>query len=280
MDLIAVVLAIAYLLWDLLSSVPVVGWILVVGILFIGLAVGNGLWTLARTLTSEAGALRKTLEGVEAEVREVRGAVRALRRTVRKGRILLPEDEVFGSRHMGLPLTAVSHLQIGDVVVHKDHGLARYGGLKRMTVDNREGDYLVLDFAEGDQLFLPLERIAQLSRRFAVDGGETVTLNRLGSPLRRCIPVTIALTPPVRRGPAEVLPRNWVREASRAPRLDEQAIVESLRVWLLEHQDQARVWRIGNPQGFGEWAERLGPEVIRRIWPEEFPAQGASEARA
>ena len=61
------------------------------------------------------------------------------------------------------------------------------------------------------------------------------------------------------------------------PFTDEDEVKDSLRRWLFEHPAHARLWRLANPQGFGYWAERLGPEVIRSIWPEEFPGPPTRE---
>jgi hypothetical protein len=72
------------------------------------------------------------------------------------------------------------------------------------------------------------------------------------------------------------LPEAWYR----TDLLWTEETVKKLRQWLLEHPDDARVWRIANPSGFRLWAELLGPDVIRRIWPEEFPEEGASRSKA
>src|SRR5438132_9599536 len=81
------------------------------------------------------------------------------------GVIVLTEGEIFGARRRllrrpkyqrGAALTAFTDLAVGDVVVHEDHGLGRYLGLKTMTVGDRDGDFLVLEYAEGNQLYLPV----------------------------------------------------------------------------------------------------------------------------
>src|SRR5207245_92920 len=73
------------------------------------------------------------------------------------GVIVLTEGEIFGARRRllrrpkyqrGAALTAFTDLAVGDVVVHEDHGLGRYLGLKTMTVGDRDGDFLVLEYAE------------------------------------------------------------------------------------------------------------------------------------
>ena len=66
----------------------------------------------------------------------------------------------------------------GDLVVHADHGLGRYLGLKTLTVQDAPHDCLELEYAGGSKLFLPVENIELLSR-YGSDV-ETAQLDRLG----------------------------------------------------------------------------------------------------
>ncbi len=52
----------------------------------------------------------------------------------------------------------------GDYIVHVDHGIARFRGLARMSSDGMEREYLVLEYAAGDRLYVPTERIDRVSR--------------------------------------------------------------------------------------------------------------------
>jgi transcription-repair coupling factor (superfamily II helicase) len=52
----------------------------------------------------------------------------------------------------------------GDYVVHVDHGIAKFHGLARMSSDGVEREYLVLEYAAGDKLYVPTERIDRISR--------------------------------------------------------------------------------------------------------------------
>jgi transcription-repair coupling factor (superfamily II helicase) len=52
----------------------------------------------------------------------------------------------------------------GDYVVHVDHGIARFHGLARMSSDGMEREYLILEYAAGDKLYVPTERIDRVSR--------------------------------------------------------------------------------------------------------------------
>ncbi len=69
-------------------------------------------------------------------------------------------------------------LSPGDLVVHVDHGVARYAGLRTLDVMDAPHDCLELEYAGGDLLFLPVENVELLSR-YGADSGEAA-LDRLG----------------------------------------------------------------------------------------------------
>jgi transcription-repair coupling factor (superfamily II helicase) len=69
----------------------------------------------------------------------------------------------------------------GDYVVHVDHGIARFHGLARMSSDGMEREYLVLEYAGGDRLYVPTERIDRVSRYIGA-GDQAPHLSRLRTP--------------------------------------------------------------------------------------------------
>jgi transcription-repair coupling factor (superfamily II helicase) len=75
-------------------------------------------------------------------------------------------------------LSEASSLSVGDFVVHVDHGIARYQGLKTLEVQGAPHDCLHLEYYGGDKLFLPVENIDLLSRFGSDDAG--VQLDKLG----------------------------------------------------------------------------------------------------
>jgi transcription-repair coupling factor (superfamily II helicase) len=104
------------------------------------------------------------------------------------GSILLTEEELFGARRRtlrrprfsrGAALTAFTDLVVGDLVVHEEHGIGRYLGLKTLPVDDRQGDFLLLEYAEGSRLYLPVERLSVISKYAGADGA-AARLDRLG----------------------------------------------------------------------------------------------------
>ncbi len=75
-------------------------------------------------------------------------------------------------------LTEVSSLSAGDLVVHVEHGIARFVGLKTIEAAGAPHDCLELHYAGGDRLFLPVENIELLTRYGSEDA--EAALDKLG----------------------------------------------------------------------------------------------------
>ena len=75
-------------------------------------------------------------------------------------------------------LAEVSALSAGDLVVHVDHGIGRFIGLKHIEAAGAPHDCLELHYFGGDKLFVPVENIELLSRYGSED--TEVALDRLG----------------------------------------------------------------------------------------------------
>ena len=75
-------------------------------------------------------------------------------------------------------IAELSSLEAGDLVVHVDHGIGKFEGLKTIDVAGAPHDCLYLSYSGGDRLFLPVENIELLSRYGAEDAG--VNLDKLG----------------------------------------------------------------------------------------------------
>ncbi len=93
--------------------------------------------------------------------------------------VVLTGREIFGWRRLrrteepaykrGFSLTSLRELHDGDYVVHINHGVARYRGLTRQTLGGIEREYLVLEYAGSDRLYVP---VTQLDRVQKYVGGE------------------------------------------------------------------------------------------------------------
>lgn len=100
---------------------------------------------------------------------------------------LLTDREVFTLRRetknrtiQKLALDFITSLQVGDFVVHTDHGIGRFTGVVQQTVDEVTREYLELHYAEGDKLFVPIDQADKLSK-FVHEEGAPPTLSRLGA---------------------------------------------------------------------------------------------------
>src|SRR5438034_829065 len=91
------------------------------------------------------------------------------RRQIRRGRRARPADF----------LSTLAELKPDDYVVHVDHGIGIYRGLRHMQVAGTEGDYLHLEYAGGDRLYLPVDRINLVQRYVSADSAAP-PLDKLG----------------------------------------------------------------------------------------------------
>ena len=70
----------------------------------------------------------------------------------------------------GYFLKSFGDLQEGDFVVHTDFGIGTYRGLKKITVGRIENDFLVIEYAEGDKLYIPVNALEKIQRYIGPDG--------------------------------------------------------------------------------------------------------------
>ena len=77
-------------------------------------------------------------------------------------------------------LRDLSELRIGDPVVHEQHGIGRYLGLVSMDLGEGETEFLHLEYAGGDKLYLPVSNLHVISR-YSGAAPESAPLHRLGS---------------------------------------------------------------------------------------------------
>jgi len=103
------------------------------------------------------------------------------------GFAVLTDHEIFSRYHRrirrkkfkeGVAISDYSSLSRGDFVVHTDYGIARYLGLETLQVDNRNRDCLLLQYAENDRLYVPIEEFNRVSKYSGKEAAPTLT--RLG----------------------------------------------------------------------------------------------------
>lgn len=104
------------------------------------------------------------------------------------GIVVIAEEEIFGRRVKRRDLSEIRKKQLlvslaelkpGDFMVHVDFGVGIYRGLQHLAFDGIGGDFLLLEYAAKDKLYLPVDRINLVQRYVGGDGSEP-SLDRLG----------------------------------------------------------------------------------------------------
>ena len=102
--------------------------------------------------------------------------------------ILLTEEEIFGERRRlrpgrgrkGPAVTSYSELRENDYIVHIDYGVGLYRGLRHLRIAGIANDYMLLEYLEGDKVYVPVDRL-NLIQRFVGGDGKHPKLDKLGS---------------------------------------------------------------------------------------------------
>lgn len=141
----------------------------------------------------------------------------------------------------------ISDLKEGDYVVHVDHGIGQFAGLKQLAHDEVSEEFLQLNYLEGDRLYVPLARLDLLNKYRSLEG-VTPRLDRLGG-----------LT--------------WQRTKARATRALREMAVELLRLYARRATVPGHAFSRDTPwqaefEGAFEWEEtpdqRSTTEEVKR----------------
>ena len=84
------------------------------------------------------------------------------------------------SKDKGVEIHSLSELQVGDYVVHTAHGIGVYQGVHQMNVQGVVKDYIKLEYAKGDTLYVPVTQLDLVSKYIGTKEDATVRLHRLG----------------------------------------------------------------------------------------------------
>lgn len=108
------------------------------------------------------------------------------------GKIAVVSDlDAFGAGRRALPrrsrskqksgekLNAFTDLNTGDYVVHEDHGVGVYQGIKRLMVEGKTRDYLFIRFAGTDALYIPTDQMDRVQKYIGMES-RSPKLNKLG----------------------------------------------------------------------------------------------------
>ncbi|MEW6375488.1 MAG: transcription-repair coupling factor [Thermodesulfobacteriota bacterium] len=115
-------------------------------------------------------------------------------RNSKEGWVLLTEEEIFGERRRlsegrsrpqrlqaeSALLASCSELRENDFIVHIDYGVGRYKGLRHLKIGGISNDYLLLEYLDGDKLYVPVDRL-NLIQRYIGGDGKPPRVDKLGS---------------------------------------------------------------------------------------------------
>ncbi|MDH5510490.1 MAG: transcription-repair coupling factor [Nitrospinota bacterium] len=101
---------------------------------------------------------------------------------------VITEDEIFGktrkAKRRAVPVSRVFttdllDLKLGDIVTHKVHGVGKYIGVREMTIADTADEYLEIEYAQNQRLYLPIHGIDMIDR-YMGSGGVIPPLDRMG----------------------------------------------------------------------------------------------------
>lgn len=102
--------------------------------------------------------------------------------------LIITDHEIFGKSYRkrsafkkktSRPIESFLDLKPGDYVVHINHGIGIFSRIERMSAGGVERDFLIIEYAEGDRLYVPLDQITMVQRYIGIEGRRP-RLDRLG----------------------------------------------------------------------------------------------------
>jgi len=112
-------------------------------------------------------------------------------------------------------------LHVGDFVVHVEHGIAQYQGLKEIVQDGLSIEFMILEFAEAAKLYVPLTRLDLIQKYRSTDSGPAPVLNRLGS-------------------------QQWTKTKARVRKAMQDMAAELLKLYAERHTAQGTAFSLDN----------------------------------
>lgn len=104
--------------------------------------------------------------------------------------VFISENEIFNRKNnnyiyktnfkVGTKIRDISKLEIGDYIVHISHGIGRYLGIKSLEKNGLKKDYILLEYSDGDKLYVPVEKIDIISK-YSNSDAMVPKLNKLGT---------------------------------------------------------------------------------------------------
>jgi len=107
------------------------------------------------------------------------------------GQVIISDDEIFARQRKrirrrikfkeGAPILSLVDLKEGDYVVHVIHGIGIYDGIKRIEVDGKQQDFLKINYAANDILYVPTYQIDMVQKYVGGKDDVKLRLHRLGT---------------------------------------------------------------------------------------------------
>ncbi|MCK5241324.1 transcription-repair coupling factor [bacterium] len=106
--------------------------------------------------------------------------------------VLFTDQEIF-NRHLGRPqprrvkgsfypsqpISDVLELKVGDLAVHRDHGVARYQGVVQLNIDGKQNEFVLLAYAGEEKLYVPTDQLRLVEKY--IGGDHSPRINKLGT---------------------------------------------------------------------------------------------------
>ena len=91
-----------------------------------------------------------------------------------------PKRKIRKKNKNGQEIYSLSELNKGDYVVHSTHGIGIFGGIQKMKVHSITKDYIKIEYAKGDALYVPVTQLDLVAKYIGPKEDSRVKLNRLG----------------------------------------------------------------------------------------------------
>jgi transcription-repair coupling factor (superfamily II helicase) len=141
------------------------------------------------------------------------------------------------------PLESYRVLNVGDFVVHVNHGIGQYGGVQELTVEGRQTECLLVHYQGGDKLYVPIDQIDLLQKYIGKDG-QPPALSKLGG-------------------------ANWERTKARTKKAIKEMAEELIKIYALR---RARPGHSFKPDS--RWQTELEASFIYDDTPDQLRASG------
>lgn len=95
------------------------------------------------------------------------------------GNLIIEGPKQKRPRVKGVPISdPFSQLNVGEAIVHRDHGIGIFRGVPRLDIEGVKGDFILLEYLGGDRLYIPVYRMGVLQRYIGDE--DSIPLDRLG----------------------------------------------------------------------------------------------------